>query len=86
MKIQGQILEGLSLSFSLSLSLSLSLTHLLTHFSLSLSFKTKMSMSRFNGKLLKREFEGDTRFAVLPGVLHTNAVWGNGTTGTLLNE
>jgi threonine 3-dehydrogenase len=28
----------------------------------------------------KRDHEGDTRFAVLPGVLHTNAVWGNGTT------
>eukprot|EP00658_Telonema_sp_P-2_P056003 TRINITY_DN44501_c0_g1_i1.p1 TRINITY_DN44501_c0_g1~~TRINITY_DN44501_c0_g1_i1.p1 ORF type:complete len:500 (+),score=99.64 TRINITY_DN44501_c0_g1_i1:160-1659(+) len=26
------------------------------------------------------EHGGDTRFAVLPGVLHTNAVWGNGTT------
>ena len=27
-----------------------------------------------------RDHGGDTRFAVLPGVLHTNAVWGNGTT------
>jgi threonine 3-dehydrogenase len=28
----------------------------------------------------RRNHGGDTRFAVLPGVLHTNAVWGNGTT------
>merc|ERR1719174_1879525 len=27
-----------------------------------------------------KEQGGDPRFAVLPGVLHTNAVWGNGTT------
>ena len=27
-----------------------------------------------------REHGGDSRFAVLPGVLHTNTVWGNGTT------
>ncbi len=27
-----------------------------------------------------RECNGDPRFAVLPGVLHSNAVWGNGTT------
>ena len=34
----------------------------------------------------RRDFDGDTRFAVLPGVLHTNAVWGNGTTGNLLER
>ncbi len=28
----------------------------------------------------RRDHGGDARFAVLPGVLHTNAVWGNGTT------
>jgi threonine 3-dehydrogenase len=28
----------------------------------------------------RRTHGGDSRFAVLPGVLHTNAVWGNGTT------
>jgi threonine 3-dehydrogenase len=28
----------------------------------------------------RRDHDGDTRFAVLPGVLHTNPVWGNGTT------
>ena len=27
-----------------------------------------------------REHDGDARFAVLPGVLHNNPVWGNGTT------
>merc|ERR1719352_1892846 len=27
-----------------------------------------------------RERGGDSRFSVLPGVLHTNMVWGNGTT------
>ena len=27
-----------------------------------------------------REHGGDARFAVLPGVLHNNPVWGNGTT------
>ena len=27
-----------------------------------------------------RDHGGDSRFAVLPGVLHNNAVWGNGTT------
>jgi len=27
-----------------------------------------------------REHNGDSRFAVLPGVLHSNPVWGNGTT------
>jgi len=27
-----------------------------------------------------RDNEGDPRFAVLPGVLHSNSVWGNGTT------
>jgi threonine 3-dehydrogenase len=27
-----------------------------------------------------RDHSGDPRFAVLPGVLHSNAVWGNGTT------
>ena len=34
-------------------------------------------------KLMRRfaeEKNGDPRFAVLPGVLHSNAVWGNGTT------
>jgi threonine 3-dehydrogenase len=28
----------------------------------------------------RRNYGGDSRFAVLPGVLHTNSVWGNGTT------
>jgi threonine 3-dehydrogenase len=27
-----------------------------------------------------RDHGGDPRFAVLPGVLHSEAVWGNGTT------
>merc|ERR1712091_340748 len=27
-----------------------------------------------------RDHGGDSRFAVLPGVLHSNSVWGNGTT------
>ena len=27
-----------------------------------------------------RDYGGDSRFAVLPGVLHSNSVWGNGTT------
>eukprot|EP01043_Picozoa_sp_COSAG02_P006095 COSAG02_NODE_170_length_31534_cov_33.568498_14_plen_540_part_00 len=31
-------------------------------------------------KTFARDHGGDTRFAVLPGVLHTEAVWGNGTT------
>eukprot|EP01043_Picozoa_sp_COSAG02_P028987 COSAG02_NODE_1785_length_10940_cov_9.153399_12_plen_396_part_00 len=31
-------------------------------------------------KAFARDHGGDSRFAVLPGVLHTEAVWGNGTT------
>ena len=28
----------------------------------------------------RKEQGGDPRFAVLPGVLHSNSIWGNGTT------